>query len=77
MITPTGWLKSSSRRVISWLQHDLRFADVGRHDVGELVVLQQHLALRDRDRLVVHVHHARLRIDPLRDLVHVAHGRDA
>jgi hypothetical protein len=38
---------------------------------------QQQLAVRDRDRLGVHVHHPAVRVQPLRDLVHVAGGRDA
>ncbi|GAB3878555.1 hypothetical protein GCM10029964_029380 [Kibdelosporangium lantanae] len=33
--------------------------------------------MRDRDRVLVHVQHTGTRVLPLRDLVHVADGRDA
>ena len=57
-------------------QHRVRVAQVRLHDRGPVVAGEDRVRVLDRDRVVVDVHDRGVRGEPLRDLVHVAHGRD-
>ena len=58
-------------RHLGMTESPLRVTDVRLDDGGVLVLLQQRPPVREHDGVVVDVDHVGVRIDALRDLVHI------
>jgi hypothetical protein len=71
--TATDWLKSISRPTSGGAEDVVGAADVSPDGRG-LDAGQQRPGVRHHHRIVVRVHHAGVRVDALRDLMHVLIG---